>query len=152
MYATENQWDICIIHDLVLIRFADVLLMQSELKGDAAGINKVRARVKLGTVEYSLENLQKERRYELAFEGVRWNDLRRWGDPYAKAALEKQGGVPIGVGGNTENNVPPSAYSARYDKTHGFFPIPESQVTLANGLYTQNPGWDVDKYTSWDAR
>ena len=43
------QWKISLdsmqlnnIHDLVLIRFADVLLMQSELKKDVAGINEVR--------------------------------------------------------------------------------------------------------------
>jgi hypothetical protein len=152
MYATENQWDICIIHDLVLLRFADVLLMQSELKGDAEGINRVRERVGLGAVGYSLEALQKERRYELAFEGARWNDLRRWGADYAKAALEKQSNVAIGVAGATTNNVPAGAYSTRYEKTRGFFPIPESQITLSNGLYTQNPGWDTDKYTGWDGR
>lgn len=35
------------IHDLVLIRFADVLLMQSELKEDVSGINRVRSRAGL---------------------------------------------------------------------------------------------------------
>ena len=43
------------IHDLVLIRFADVLLMQSELKGDATGMNKVRERAGLPAIGYSLQ-------------------------------------------------------------------------------------------------
>ena len=38
------------IHDLVLIRFADVLLMQSELKKDVAGINEVRKRAGLNPI------------------------------------------------------------------------------------------------------
>ena len=67
------------IHDLVLIRFADVLLMQSELKKDVAGINEVRKRAGLNPIAaYSEEALRNERRWELACEGTRWNDLRRW--------------------------------------------------------------------------
>ncbi|MDR3367457.1 MAG: RagB/SusD family nutrient uptake outer membrane protein [Prevotellaceae bacterium] len=151
MYNTTTQWDINIIHDLVLIRFADVLLMQSELKEDATGMNRVRARAGLAPIGYSLEALQAERRYELAFEGTRWNDIRRWGAEYAKAALEKQAGEPIFISGLPTYNKPAGSYSARYDKTRGFFPIPETQITLADGLYVQNPGWDVDKYTSWDS-
>lgn len=55
------------IHDLVLIRFADVLLMQSELKEDVSGINRVRARAGLAPIgAYSLTALQNERRWELA--------------------------------------------------------------------------------------
>ena len=47
------------IHDLVLIRFADVLLMQSELKKDVAGINEVRKRAGLNPIgAYSEEALR----------------------------------------------------------------------------------------------
>ena len=50
------------IHDLVLIRFADVLLMQSELKEDVSGINRVRSRAGLEPIgTYSLAALQNER-------------------------------------------------------------------------------------------
>jgi hypothetical protein len=152
MYNIDRQWDVCIIHDLVLIRFADVLLMHSELTETPDGMNRVRGRVNLGTVAYSLQALQEERRHELAFEGVRWNDMRRWGADYAKAALEEQAGVQIGVSGNPITNVQAGSYSARYDKTRGFFPIPETEIMLSEGLYKQNPGWDVDKYTGWDGR
>lgn len=49
------------IHDLVLIRFADVLLMQSELKEDVAGVNHVRERAGLPPIgSYSLTALQNE--------------------------------------------------------------------------------------------
>ncbi|MDR3140627.1 MAG: RagB/SusD family nutrient uptake outer membrane protein, partial [Tannerellaceae bacterium] len=67
--------------DKVCIRFADVLLMHSELTGTAAGINRVRARAGLAPLSaYSPDALKRERRWELAFEGLRWFDLMRWGD------------------------------------------------------------------------
>ncbi|MDR0413486.1 MAG: RagB/SusD family nutrient uptake outer membrane protein [Dysgonamonadaceae bacterium] len=58
--------------DLVLIRFADVLLMAAELnagtpKGDAF-LKRVRDRVGLPPVPATLENIKSERRFELAFE------------------------------------------------------------------------------------
>ena len=53
-YGNNMQLDN--IHDLVLLRFADVLLMQSELKEDVAGINKVRTRAGLSPIgSYSLK-------------------------------------------------------------------------------------------------
>ena len=63
---------------MATIRFADVLLMQSELKQDATGLNKVRARSHLAPVAYSLEAIKQERRWELAFESIRWWDILRW--------------------------------------------------------------------------
>lgn len=137
------------IHDLVLIRFADVLLMQSELKEDAEGLNRVRARVGLPPVAYSLEAIQNERRWELAFEGVRWNDIRRW--HIAAAALGKQQNVDILINDavpakNTPQN---GGYAERYKATAGFFKIPESQVSLSEYL-KQNPGWDANaEYSGW---
>ena len=46
------------IHDLVLIRFADVLLMQSELKEDVSGINRVRSRAGLEPIEMCIRDRQ----------------------------------------------------------------------------------------------
>ena len=66
------------ISDLIHIRFADVLLMQSELKEDATGLNRVRARSNLAPIAYSLEAIKNERRWEFAFESIRWWDLLRW--------------------------------------------------------------------------
>ena len=91
------------IHDLVLIRFADVLLMQSELKENTDGINRVRERAGLSPISsYSLQALQNERRWELAFESIRWNDIRRW--HIAAAALEKQTNVKIYTNGQEDSN------------------------------------------------
>lgn len=144
-----NNMQLNNIHDLVLIRFADVLLMQSELKSDVTGINRVRERAGLDPIgSYSLEALQNERRWELALEGVRWNDIRRW--HIAAAALQKQNGVPIYNSGNASTNTPQNGgYAARYNATAGFLKIPESQISLSTQL-TQNEGWGSDsEYYGW---
>lgn len=154
MYGAGNwQYSVTLdfgnIHDLVLIRFADVLLMQSELEEDATGMNRVRARVGLPPVSYSLEALQNERRWELAFEGVRWNDIRRW--HIAAAALEKQQNVDILINDAipTQNVPQNGGYAQRYNETAGFLKIPESQVSLSEHL-EQNPGWGSNAdYTGW---
>ena len=116
-----------------------------ELSEDAGYLNQVRARAGLTDIPYSLENLQKERRYELAFEGVRWNDMRRWGMAYAKAALESQEGVKtydFGVE-SSHSSAHPSGYSGRYEATKGFFPIPQTAIDKSEGLLQQVPGWDT---------
>ncbi len=135
--------------DLVLIRFADVLLMQSELKADAEGLNRVRARVGLSPVSYSLEALQKERRHELCFEGVRWNDIRRW--HIAESALSSQNNTPMTNAGKAVV-MRDGRYAARYQATEGgFFPIPVAQIQLSGGILKQNPGWGAEgRYTTWD--
>ena len=148
---TTSLFQTATIHDLVLIRFADVLLMQSELKEDVSGINRVRQRAGLDPIAaYSLEALQNERRWELAFEGVRWNDIRRW--HIAAAALDRQTNQPIYVAGSPANNTPHNGgYAARYNATAGFYKIPDTEYSLANGALTQNPGWagaDAE-YTQW---
>lgn len=138
------------IQNLVLLRYADVLLMLSELTGDASYMNQVRARVGLPAVSYSLANIQQERRAELAFEGVRWNDMRRWGKDYCVAALNAQIGQPCyNQGSLTTNEALLGGYGARYEATGGFFKIPEQEMIL-NPSLVQNPGWDSDcEFTGW---
>jgi len=137
------------IHDLVIIRFADVLLMQSELKEDAAGINEVRKRAGLDPIAaYSLQALQNERRWELACEGTRWNDLRRW--HIAAAALEKQNGVDTYYCGQPDTNTPHNGgYTTRYNATAGFQKMPETQIAM--GTVKQNEGWTGadSEYQGW---
>lgn len=155
MHGTANNNQLSHTDDLVFIRFADVLLMLSELKEDATYMNEVRDRVHLPPVAYTLENLQRERRHELAFEGLRWNDMRRWGPEFTKRALETQVGVAVFNFGNaaTHRALHPDGYSARYDATKGFFPIPQSQIDLSEGLLNQVPGYSQDGlglYPGWN--
>ena len=137
------------IHDLVLIRFADVLLMQSELKKDVTGINLVRARAGLNPIAaYSLKALQDERRWEFACEGIRWNDIRRW--HIAAAALEKQTNQKTYWRGKPDTNKAHNGgYAARYNATAGFQKMPDTQISM--GTVVQNAGWtdSQSEYASW---
>src|SRR5690606_34809803 len=69
--AAQADYQLAHTQDLVLIRFADVLLMHAELTETNTNLNRVRARVNLPTISYSLAALKRERRWELAFEGLR---------------------------------------------------------------------------------
>lgn len=151
MYKNTDNAQLSHTDDLVFIRYADVLLMLSELTEDATYMNEVRGRVGLDPVTYSLENLQKERHHELAFEGLRWNDMRRWGAAYTKTALEKQIGAPV-LNFNkpaTYNGLNPKGYSARYDDTKGFFPIPQKEIDMSKGLLKQTPGYEGQQFTGF---
>ena len=146
-----NNFQLDNIHDQVLIRFADVLLMQSELKEDVTGINKVRARAGLDPIStYTLKALQDERRWEFACEGIRWNDIRRW--HIASVALDKQEGQDIYYCGSPAKNESAShngGYSVRYNATAGFQKMPDTQVAL--GTVVQNEGWTGadSEYGGW---
>ena len=145
-----NNFQLDNIRDLVLIRFADVLLMQSELKEEATGLNRVRARAGLPDVAYSLKALQDERRWEFACEGIRWNDIRRW--HIASVVLDKQEGQDIYYCGPPAKNDAAShngGYGARYKATAGFQKMPDTQVAL--GTVVQNEGWTSadSEYGGW---
>jgi hypothetical protein len=145
-YGSENNRQRGLTQSLVWLRFADVLLMHSELTDGAvvyngkSGLNAVRARAGLPDVAYSLPILKKERRYELCFEAIRWNDLRRWGD--VAEIVKNQEGNKILNEKMTGEYAFTVDFMTRYNATDGgFFKIPESQVTLAEGVLEQNPGW-----------
>lgn len=145
-YGGPNNRQGGLNNDLILIRLADVYLMHSELSQTNTYLNRVRERADLPPVAYSLEAVKKERRYELCFEALRWNDLRRWGD--VNKIVENQEGLDI-----TNRGVPGKYtfgsfdYMQRYNATGGgFWKIPDSQITLSEGVLEQNPGWD-DSFT-----
>lgn len=113
-------------NDIVLYRYADVLLMKSEAKirNGGAGdeeLNRVRSRVGASYREATLENLLAERQLEFAWEGWRRQDLIRF-DLFTRA------------------------YSSRPqlpDEGNGYttvFPIPD-KVRRMNPNLIQNPGY-----------
>lgn len=137
MFIQLYDWgntDMQLMHaqDFILMRYADVLLMHSEISGTADGMNEVRARAGLEPVDYSLEALKQERLHELAFEGLRWFDLVRWGD--VNTAFDYTVDV--------RNSGSEATYSVNYrPEIKGRVPIPETEMRLSNGVYEQNPGW-----------
>ncbi|MEE6188229.1 RagB/SusD family nutrient uptake outer membrane protein [Niabella digestorum] len=160
---------------LSFMRLADVYLMYAEAtavgygtpQSKAAGyhlsavdaVNKIRERAGVGyvhskflnTTENFLSELRRERAVELAFEGHRFVDLRRWllltKRPYTlKKAVEFDRGMP-------NQQVYADPHNARVlnfretillerqlsDK-HYWFPFLQSDVNMYEG-FKQNPGW-----------
>ena len=141
--------------DYYLMRYADVLLMLTELTGDASYMNQVQRRAGVPETAYSLKAVQDERRWEFALEGLRFNDMRRWSgvdkhseSSYAAKALQAQRGKQIVCLGDKANKRTmehmTSSWAKRYAATKGFLPKPQAQITLMNNKMTQNPGWDID--------
>ena len=140
--------------DIVLLRLADVMLMHSELTGTDTYMNQVRARAGLPATTYSWQNIQNERRFELAGEGLRFNDLRRWSGIdggtgcLAATALQKQDGTRVNYTGTWTvmhhgQGVGGSSWAQRYADTNGFLPKPPAQIAIVAdaSILSQNKGW-----------
>ncbi|MDO4958962.1 MAG: RagB/SusD family nutrient uptake outer membrane protein [Prevotellaceae bacterium] len=150
--SLENSMQGDHFEDFYLMRYADVLLMLTELTGDAQYMNQVQARAGVKQTPYSLKAVQDERRWEFAFEGLRFNDMRRWtgnkptADSYAPKALQAQEGKLITVKGvknaQTMKHMTCS-WTERYIATNGFLSKPQNQIALMNGQLRQNAGWDA---------
>ena len=114
-------------NDIVLFRYADVLLMLSEAKvrngenGDAE-LNEVRGRVGAAPRTATLENLLAERQLELAWEGWRRQDMIRFGTFTRSYSFRPQ----------LENEA--SGFTT-------VFPIPEKILEM-NETMKQNPGYE----------
>ncbi|MCQ2215687.1 MAG: RagB/SusD family nutrient uptake outer membrane protein [Bacteroidales bacterium] len=141
--------------DFYLMRYADVLLMASELTGDASYMNQVQARAGVPQTAFSLKAVQDERRWEFAFEGLRFNDMRRWTGKdrvtdYAPKALQAQAGKQVtnGVSNKITMQHMTCSWTERYNATNGFLSKPQAQITLMNGKLQQNPGWDASDATT----
>ncbi len=87
------------------------------------------------------QNVRIERRLELAMEGHRFFDLRRWG--IADVTLNS---YINGVAGGAEKSRRSQLASAEtFAAKHALFPIPDQQIKLSTvdgtSRLTQNPGW-----------
>jgi len=151
--SLENKMQGDHFEDFYLMRYADVLLMLTELTGDAKYMNQVQARAGVPLTGYSLKAVQDERRWEFAFEGLRFNDMRRWTgnnpneNSYAPKALQAQAGKQIVCLGDKSNKRTMThmtcSWTKRYIDTNGFLPKPQTEITVKNGKLKQNPGWDA---------
>ena len=130
--------------DFIVVRYADVLLMRAEalielnqLPGSYTLINQVRARSGMPSVETvegpalsqaALRNVVRhERRVELAFEGLRFYDLKRWGT------------VPDAFQRVATDNIAGYGATLRGAKSE-IFPIPLAELN-ANANLVQHPAW-----------
>ncbi len=107
------------IHDLVLIRFADVLLMQSELKKDVAGINEVRKRAGLNPIAAYSEEALRTSAVGSWLARIRWNDLLLVGD-IAAAALRSRMVLLSTIADSQIQILHNGGYTARHNAMAGF--------------------------------
>ena len=125
--------------DFVVIRYADVLLMAAELGSTKAldYYNAVHTRAGLtAKTAVTKADILTERRFEFAFEGLRYWDLLRQGLNTAATTIAQTQTVKSG---NVDETLTITA--ANVTATKGFMQIPNTQITLSNGVLKQNDGW-----------
>ena len=165
----DNPWQAFAMNDYVL-RYTDVMLMRAEalietnqLEEARTIINDIRQRAKnsvakhiayaadqceialypasyFSTKEQARQCLQWERRLEMAMEGGRYFDLRRWGiaSKTLNAFFEKEKDV-VYDGQTYAQYYKDAHYSAGKNE---YFPLPYIQLYYVPGLYTQNKGYN----------
>lgn len=144
--------------NVIVIRYAEVLLMYAEAKIEAGqidntvytAINQLRERAGMPDVDQSVYNSQstlltlvrRERRVELAFEGLRWFDIQRLkigpdvrsGDVYGTklGTVNASTGAVVFTGANV--HVENRTFDAARDY---LWPVPQSEININKNL-TQN--------------
>jgi hypothetical protein len=147
--------------NMPVIRFAEVLLAYAEAKIESGdidntvyeAINKVRNRAGMPDVDQAVYNSQstlrtlvrRERRVELALEGLRWFDVQRW-----RIAEEVMNGPVYGSRLGTVDPTNGALHLTQdrilseqrvFDPSKNYlWPIPQSQVDINENL-GQNPGY-----------
>ncbi len=130
--------------NIILIRYAEILLTFAEAQNEVSGpsaeiyaaLDQIRERAgmpkvdqtKYGTKETLRQFIRNERVVELALEGSRYMDIRRW-------------------------NIAPEVMTTIYDLNNGIaqtriwdnklmlMPIPQKEIDNAHGVLKQNPGY-----------
>lgn len=141
--------------DLILIRYADVLLMYAEAKIEMNeidqsvydAINAVRKRpgvdmppVNSGKSQNELRDLvRNERAVELAFEGLRLYDMYRWKTGEDKVGLVEGFEYLDAVSGT--NKIWSLGIKRYFNQDRDYlWPIPQREIDLNKNI-TQNKGW-----------
>ena len=164
--AADNEYDKCAIDDLVY-RYGEVLLNYAEAKAELGEcdqsvldktINRLRDRVGMPhlvvnvgftdpnwpdwevPVSPLINEIRRERRVELACEGLRWNDLCRW---KAGKLLENEK-TYLGARDPETGEyrvLYPGMKRTWYDRLY-LRPIPTDEFIYNPNLLPQNPGWE----------
>lgn len=129
--------------DWVHFRYAEILLIIAEAENEVNGptqkaydaINRIRARkgIEMPPLPTGLnqvqmrEKIRHERRIELAFEGHRYFDLKRW--------------RIIGEVMNNFDEPTLPLYKSVFEDRFYLWPIPQSEIDKNNGILVQNPNY-----------
>lgn len=147
--------------NLILLRYADVLLMYAEAKNELnqfsadiwnKTIKAIRQRAaftEVSALELDVtlsqdalrQVIRRERRSELAFEGLRVFDIRRW--QIADQVLnEPVKGIKVsGQFPQDENGYLIVEQRTFQTPKHYLWPIPQFEIDQNNNLNPNNPGW-----------
>lgn len=112
----------------------------------ADAINVVRKRAGLGNIDTGLsasdfkQKYENERFVELAFEGHRFFDVRRWKEGSKYFTNIKGVNITKNADG-TFTETPVTVQTRQWDEKMNLFPIPQSEILKSGGVLTQNPGW-----------
>lgn len=154
------------------MRLADIYLMYAEATANAYGtpssaassfsmtaldaVNKIRERAGVadvankysGSLDGFMSELRRERAVELAYEGHRFNDLRRWlllaeypyniktSQEFTRVELNEKDPTMSRVSGFTEAVI----LQRNFSEKHNWMPLKTSDVTIYPE-FAQNPGW-----------
>ncbi|MCF0168133.1 MAG: RagB/SusD family nutrient uptake outer membrane protein, partial [Bacteroidales bacterium] len=131
------------------MRLAEVYLLGSEAHLMAGNqgkadeyLNKVRGRAKASLkTGVKLADIQVEKRLELCGEGVRYQDLIRWGIAAEKMKDQGKNCPLLDSNGNIEYKVyNTDANRFGFKEKHNLLPYPGVEIRL-NPNIKQNPGW-----------
>jgi hypothetical protein len=134
--ASRTDWAI----NFIVLRYTDILLLKAEcvLHGAPGSqvtdvdnvVNNVRIRAGLAgnKVNVALPELMEERRKEFASEGTRWHDLVRSGLVTTV--------MPAWIAADdVKKQIQP------FNNNYVIYPVPQSQLDVKTGLYSQNTGY-----------
>ena len=139
-------------NNFVYMKYSEVVLLLAEAliqtQGAGAGdtyINLIRDKAGVDQISgATLEDLKLEKRLELYMDGVRYQDLIRWGDA-ADAMAEQGKEIPAFLGLNDDGtfNVNTARYtnsSYGFKDKHKLLPFPQEEMEV-NPNIVQNSGW-----------
>ncbi|MEL7589425.1 MAG: RagB/SusD family nutrient uptake outer membrane protein, partial [Prolixibacteraceae bacterium] len=132
-YSTLSQ------QNAVILRLGEVLLMYAEAQNELAGpdqsvyaaMTTLRTRVSMPpfpagmTKAQMRERIRHERRIELAFEGLRYFDLKRWH-----------------IAGDVLNQVTDGFLPYKWEDRFYHWPLPQTEIDKNNGVLEQNPDYE----------
>lgn len=131
-YSTQSQ------QNAVIFRLGEILLMFAEAENEIAGptpavydaLKKLRGRVDMPPLPAGLskaqmrQKIRHERRIELAFEGLRYYDLKRWR-----------------IADEVLNQVTDGLLQYRFEERFYKWPLPQSEIDKSQGTLVQNPDY-----------
>ena len=119
-------------------------------KSAIEAINLVRSRFGVSmpgiptTTDYAgfTKRIRNERRVELAFEGQRWFDVRRWMIGSTTFGADLRGVSIVKVDATNFSYTPTTVEKRIFDDSKmNLYPIPQSEINKTNGSIIQNPNW-----------